>query len=160
MKNNVLDEGEFIRKSLSREDVSLLILLRESERAYQRKVNQARNAIFFVITFHTLFLANLFFLNKKLDFPVDEALMVLLFVKIVIFLTLSFLISKQPKLISGLAFVAVVLDVISQMILKQNTSNLFFFIIINAFLARGFEVADKLIIVRSKIISLGEAPTF
>jgi hypothetical protein len=160
MKNNVLDEGEFIREPLSREDVSLLILLRESEHAYQRKVNQARNAIFFVITFHTLFLGNLFFLNKQLDLPLQDPLMVLLFFKIIVFLTLSFLISKQPKLISGLAFVAVVLDVISQMILKQNTSNFFFFIIINAFLARGFEVANKLEIVRSKIISLGEEPTF
>jgi hypothetical protein len=46
------------------------------------------------------------------------------------------------------------------MILKQNTSNFFFFIIINAFLARGFEVANKLEIVRSRIISLGEEPTF
>lgn len=160
MNNNVLDEGEFIREPLSREDASLLILLRESERAYQRKINQARNAIFFVITFHTLFLANLFFFNHKFDFPIYEPLMVLLFAKIVVFLTLSFLISKRPKFISGLAFVAVVLDVVSQMILKQNTSNFFFFIIISFFLARGFEAADRLIEARNKIVSLGEKPTF
>ncbi|MGB0864533.1 MAG: hypothetical protein ACPG19_07045 [Saprospiraceae bacterium] len=160
MSNNILDEGEFIKKSLSQHDVSELAFLRESERAYQRKVNQGRNGIFFVIAFHTLFLANLIYFKHSYDLPIYESIVVVLFLKIVVFLVLSFLISKKPKLISGIAFVAVLLDVISQMILEQNGANFFFFTIINAFLARAYEAANRLTIARNRIVSLGEEPTF
>ena len=156
--DNILDAGNFLRNNLTDSDREELIILRDTEKKYQRAVNGGRNAIFFMVASYLLSFTSIFLQFGQIIHNYYYITYLVCIIGLYVFLALKT--TSRPNLYLTIALLLIIASSIIQTLLIGASSRFAFTFIIIFFIGRGLVNARGLVYVREKLISFGEQPTF